>query len=59
MAIKFIKPVEDEPTLENVPLETIQNTSNETPSIGANDIIKQVGWELAHLLLVPLSHAIV
>ena len=42
MTIKFIKPVEEESTPDNVPRETIQDTTNETPSIGANDIIKQV-----------------
>ena len=42
MTIKFIKPVEEEIPQENVPRETIDQTPRETPSIGANDIIKQV-----------------
>lgn len=42
MTIKFIKPVEEESTPENVSRETIEVTPKETPSIGANDIIKQV-----------------
>ncbi len=42
MTIKFIKPVEEENTPENVSRETIEVTPKETLSIGANDIIKQV-----------------